>query len=321
MTFFIGLRSHIGSQEWKFGDDVKEMLTMSRVPIVLVFTKYDMIISQDRMYDYEESCHRLLGKRPRDVPAEIVSSEPGFGDFISKLVETTHRLVAADPHNATALSSSFEAQRSRAQISPVSLAWSIAQRVSRDVNIQASILIGRSRYWHGLASSRDFAGRPLESCIDVIHADIVDIWNLRDPNMYLWSGVFKAQMSHLVEDLAGPLPGAPSTSNQGWAGPATPAGQNLYQNTTENICCIMGYIVDLTVILHELFLSGHDVSGRQVQSVMDRHDKSGPKSQIHNDIRRFLSGTASFTSRGSDMIPKKIIDLIAQNCRSAPGSN
>jgi hypothetical protein len=83
----------------------------------------------------------------------------------------------------------------------------------------------------------------------------------------------------------------------------------------------MGYIVDLTVILHELFLSGHDVSGRQVQSVMDRHDKSGPKSQIHNDIRRFLSGTASFTSRGSDMIPKKIIDLIAQNCRSAPGSN
>jgi hypothetical protein len=83
----------------------------------------------------------------------------------------------------------------------------------------------------------------------------------------------------------------------------------------------MGYIVDLTVILHELFLSGRDVSGRQVLSAMDRHDKSGPKSQIHNDIHRFLSGTASFTYRGSDMLPKKIIDLIAQNCSSASGSH
>jgi hypothetical protein len=81
-----------------------------------------------------ESCHRFLNN-----PGTF-TAEPGFGDLISKLVETTHRLVAADPLNATAISNLFEAQRSRAQISPVSLAWSIAQSVSRDVNLQASIV-------------------------------------------------------------------------------------------------------------------------------------------------------------------------------------
>jgi hypothetical protein len=62
------------------------------VPVVLVVTKFDKFCSQvlfdiaggDRQHHerakvkaqemYEESCHRLLGKQPRDVPAVIVSS-------------------------------------------------------------------------------------------------------------------------------------------------------------------------------------------------------------------------------------------------------
>ena len=35
-------------------------------------------------------------------------------------------------------------------------------------------------YWNGLASSDDFAGRTLASCVEVIHADIVGVWNLPD---------------------------------------------------------------------------------------------------------------------------------------------
>jgi hypothetical protein len=61
------------------------------VPVVLVFTKFDMVVSQV-LFDiadgdaqqherartraitiYEESCRRLFRKEPRDVPAEIVS--------------------------------------------------------------------------------------------------------------------------------------------------------------------------------------------------------------------------------------------------------
>lgn len=35
-------------------------------------------------------------------------------------------------------------------------------------------------YWNGLASSDDFAGRTLASCVEVIHADIVGVWNFPD---------------------------------------------------------------------------------------------------------------------------------------------
>jgi hypothetical protein len=63
-----------------------------------------------------------------------------FGDLISKLSSTTHRLVAADRFNTTLPSTSFDAQSGRSHISAVSLAWSIAQRVSRDINLQATIV-------------------------------------------------------------------------------------------------------------------------------------------------------------------------------------
>lgn len=61
------------------------------MPVVVVFTKYDVVISQVRLdspsgelqtYErakakaqimYEGSCHRLFHKDPRGVPAEIVS--------------------------------------------------------------------------------------------------------------------------------------------------------------------------------------------------------------------------------------------------------
>ena len=63
---------------------------MGPVPVVLVFTKFDVVVSQvlfdiggDAQHHahartsaitmYEESCRRLFHKESRDVPAEIVS--------------------------------------------------------------------------------------------------------------------------------------------------------------------------------------------------------------------------------------------------------
>lgn len=55
-----------------------------------------------------------------------------FGDLIAKLVTTTHRLIIVDPNNAIVPSAYF-------QIAPVPFVWSIAQRVSHDLIIRASI--------------------------------------------------------------------------------------------------------------------------------------------------------------------------------------
>ena len=40
--------------------------------------------------------------------------------------------------------------------------------------------LARIGYWRGLGSSEDFAGRALANCVEVIHADIVSVWNLPD---------------------------------------------------------------------------------------------------------------------------------------------
>ncbi|KAI0246087.1 hypothetical protein BJV78DRAFT_1286734 [Lactifluus subvellereus] len=291
------------------GDGVEEILSMQKVPVVLVFTKFDLLVSKvvsdiaggdSQQHEcaprvkaerkYEESCHLLLHKQPKDVPAEIVSTNPRLSDLTSKLFTTTHELVVADSVNTSEVSTSSEAQGEK--VPPVSLAWSIAQRVNRDANLRASIVIGQSRYWHSPTSSDEFSGRTLEEWAEVIRSDIVDVWNLRDKSQYLSSGDFKAQMSQLVKDLAKPLAGVPAGLSARRAGPAMPAEQwmnNLCENTPENICCIMGYIVDLTIIHNELFLSGRDVSAEEVQSVIG----SGRWKEIHGKIRNFVTETVN----------------------------
>jgi len=228
----------------------------------------------------------------------------------------------ADPRNIIVPTTSSETQRGNPPISPVPLVWSIAQRIIHNLIIQASIDVGCSRYWRGLSSSQDFTDRPLEDCAGVIHLDIVDVWNLRDRDGYLRGREFKTKMSNLVKDSAELLPtgASPRTNGMprrqatvpvrmtgGWA-------TNSYQNSAEHIRYIMGYIVDLTVILHRLFISAHDVSASEVQATMDLHVRSGLREQIHSDIHRFVSVLASLPHHGNDLAMEKIIDLIRQFC-------
>jgi len=185
-----------------------------------------------------------------------------FRDLIDHLVVTTDRLLTG-ARTASVNSWQSCAQGTEPLIAPVPLVWSVALRVNRDIFIQASIeyvafvpnfisfiysivRIGRSRefnrlvdssqfkqqrfrigYWHDLWSSADFIDQPLKDCLNVIHEDIVEIWNLNDRtrvssplflccflvphrDQYLSGIEFKKKMSHNVKDLVGSLSGAPS---------------------------------------------------------------------------------------------------------------
>ncbi|KAF8266352.1 hypothetical protein EI94DRAFT_1733378 [Lactarius quietus] len=59
-----------------------------------------------------------------------------------------------------------------------------------------------SGYWRNLWSSLEFADQSLKNCVNIIHDDIVEIWNLNDKTRYLSSNKFKAKMSRVVKDLA-----------------------------------------------------------------------------------------------------------------------
>ena len=66
----------------------------------------------------------------------LFSAQPTFRTFIEQLVKTVDEVIITSLRN---VSVSPERQRTQSRIFPVALAWSVSQRASRDINIQAAI--------------------------------------------------------------------------------------------------------------------------------------------------------------------------------------
>ena len=86
--------------------------------------------------------------------------------------------------------------------------------------------------------------------------------------------------------------------------------------SVENICLVVGYIVDLTLILCGVFGSPGNVSSNKVQSVKHKFTSSGLKANIHAEICRFIGTVPKFKYYDNDVVIVKITDLIKQNCGS-----
>jgi hypothetical protein len=83
----------------------------------------------------------------------------------------------------------------------------------------------------------------------------------------------------------------------------------------EIIGCLMGYIVDLHVILDDINKAGiRDVTDNDALGVMNEHVRSGRRDSIHRDIRNFVTETypTRFANPQKDQILEKIIDLIRE---------
>ncbi|KAI0276081.1 hypothetical protein BGY98DRAFT_1188012 [Russula aff. rugulosa BPL654] len=316
------------------GEGLDEILSMRRVPVVVAFTKSDLAYpdisgSEDGNHQYqdrtrtrayaqcEELCCSLFSREARDVPAELVSVMPQYGALINNLIVTTDRFIMGS-HTTPSLSSS---QGTKPRIAPTPLAWSVALRASRDITIQASIEIGRSReyidpteertlvncipleYWRNLWSSHDFAEQPLKSCVNIIHIDIIKIWNLYDRRRYLSSNQFKINMSHVVKDLATPAGGAPPSDWNISEDKFADWVEDVYRGSQENVRCVMGYIVNITVILDAIFgTTGGNVTENATLKAMGTHVRSGRRDSIHGDIRSFVTETFSIRSQSRKKI-------------------
>ncbi|KAI0285610.1 hypothetical protein BC826DRAFT_1189613 [Russula brevipes] len=322
------------------GEGIKDILGMEGVPVIVAFTKFDLLVSQllidsgsgntphrerarnNAYTQCEQSCRSLFGKKPRDVPAEIISRK--FGDLVDKLVVTTDKFIMNS--RATYPPARSREPGTKSRISPIPLAWSAALRQCRDIIIQTSIEVGRYRYWRSLWSSTDFQNRSLKDCVNDIHIDIAKVWNMNDKAKYLSSTDFMEQMSHIVQDLTDVDGREPMSSGSSGSGDKFAKWVNgTYNDSQENVQCVMGYIVDLTVILDDIFRTAEgNVSLNHVRSAVDRHVRSGRRDRIHQDIRSFVTETYSirFKDLQRDLALEKIIDLIRQYCAppSARGS-
>jgi hypothetical protein len=85
-------------------------------------------------------------------------------------------------------------------------------------------------------------------------------------------------------------------------------------SSLQDMCLVMGYILDLTVVLSGLFQSAVDVSPDGVQSVIRDLVESGHKTIIHREICSFVKAAPKPTYQGHDLILERVIDLIRQFC-------
>jgi len=320
-------------------------LVRGKVPLIVVFTKYDILVTSEIRKSsgggsteqvwlegeekakgtFKQLCVDPLTRSIGEVRISRVSGGLRYQGTIKELIQSADEEIMRQ----TGVSSHAE---------PRSLNFSRAQRADNDLKIEAAIDVGRQKYWSVLTSSTDFTGKKLQKCLDVIHRDIVSVWNIRDSN-YLVGGDFKARMLILVEDLVTnpdtPTPGdglAVSTVAALASGATTPAGitiialglagrflrwiSDVYQNTPGNVACMMGYIVDLTIVMRRL--SAVEVSKERVVSVLEDYAKSGNISQVHNDIRKFISNIPTRWLGDRDYVLNEIIRLIEVYCIQAP---
>lgn len=63
----------------------------------------------------------------------LFSAQPRFGDMIAKLVATTDEVINGH------ITASSKAQSTKSRMSPVTLAWSVSQRASRGIKVQATV--------------------------------------------------------------------------------------------------------------------------------------------------------------------------------------
>jgi len=237
------------------------------------------------------------------VPWVKVSVNPGFSDTLGELVDLTKQRI----HNS------------------LEVLWASTQQESVGPKIDASINIGKKRYWRVMSTSFKLAGggKSLENWFKVIHRDIVAIWGINDPEMVLTTAA--KVMSELQEDLVfnveavpegqtlrglAAIPGIAHFAFHTSAHVAVPIAAGILLATwvykvvsvTPNILRgMMGYIVDFTIVMQSLFFliqartdasgSRSPVNKRLFAVALDayRQDPEHSLQRVHEEIRAFAT--------------------------------
>ncbi|KAG6824631.1 hypothetical protein H0H92_006257 [Tricholoma furcatifolium] len=157
----------------------------------------------------------------------------------------------------------------------------------------------------------------MKDCLSRIHLDIIEVWNFRDPEKLLSGNIFHAQMLKLIEPL---MPQPRSDTYQGLAQKLAPIGAlsaifgtilpplavalsvvgiaivaigflfEKYRASPETAICLEAYIIDLTLFLHELFLTALKEGWRKplnkelVSATFNRY-KETKSDRIHERIQ------------------------------------
>ncbi|KAF8883255.1 hypothetical protein BD779DRAFT_1472570 [Infundibulicybe gibba] len=335
-------------------------LPLGKVPVVVAFTKLDILVHKFENDLYHSSAYHGEAIDEESFNALVDNHVKLELDrtCIHPLRMATHHF--SGPPQYLAVSTKVLSAHTLANLVKVTqdhidervyLVWALAQRVNADVKIDASIRIGRRKYWRGLASSLFFTDKPLKTRLDAIHEDIVVTWNFYDEEMYLLSDEFKSVMSHLVSELGDPLSlAAADAAGQSHTAaldlvsglisgdPTAPIGvattvsmtcaqwvhrYDVYRVAPHVLRCLMGYIIDLMIVMQSLFWmispnGGNHENGLPamrdlVQDALEAYGNSGDLARVHGRISESVARTTVLNLAHRDHVLDEIERLILEN--------
>ncbi|KAG9031389.1 hypothetical protein FRB95_002820 [Tulasnella sp. JGI-2019a] len=317
---------YAGSRAFEAGD--LELLKADfGVPVIVVYTKYDLLeLAMET--ELEEDSALELDLNDSELETHIADAarkeyqrlcvEPlmripgGRGELVY------HISVSKNDHESLTALSRRTAELCRELLGEAAwLACVIAQRIDLNLKVEATIAIARNNHWRGIMSNFKGPGS-FKDCLDIIHNDILKVWNLPDPIALLYHEDFRKKVILLTQNLKS----AGVTQLQDYsivtlavkvlsqaaghvpiAGPAiTPVVElaaaiikTLYgavKQTPITERTMTGYIVDLTALLKGLFQGLHSerrevrrvITVDSIDTVVNAYEQSGERAQCHRDI-------------------------------------
>ncbi|KAJ7731084.1 hypothetical protein B0H16DRAFT_1584347 [Mycena metata] len=337
---------HAGGRAFETGDeDLLKLAIELKIPVVVVFTRYDTLLnSMNRQLRgdtpeiraekiearFEGLCVAPLHAVHKDLPYARTSGLSGKGkakpdwEALDALITTTKDAIEARfPTNAWIVAA-------------------MAQRASVEEKNNAAIAVGMKRYWSGIASSTRFPGTQLEKCLNTVHKEMTDSWNLYDPDDLLQSLEFVERVRTLAQLVTPDVSTAPMRlpnldTIQGIAG-IVGAGAfavalpsiavigltgwflgflaRAYFATPETLRCFMGYIVDLSLVLDKLFRitllrACRPITQAEIEQAFDQY-KEGELGRVHREIRQFAGKATIQEIVRTKPAEEKIKELIKQ---------
>ncbi|KAJ7737921.1 hypothetical protein B0H14DRAFT_2992689 [Mycena olivaceomarginata] len=332
---------HAGSRVFETGDeDFLKVASIAKVPILVVFTQFDKLVN---------SMLRALTAEEVQTPPEqrdALCTDKALRKFeelcVGPLIRIDPKLryarlsgLAGKPHSKpdrqalallidlTQLLVGDLSNLDSKEIVPIVSAN--AQRANAEVKIDNSI-------------DSKFLGWKFETCLTALHEEITDSWNFNDPANLLNGPEFVDKIRILTQlvtpddteakSLFGNLQGYEALIGIGTtvvgaaAGPAVAAiGLSVfftqwvakaYDTTPAALRCFMGYIIDLTLVLDQLFLVG--LSTNAVENHKHLH-----MANVHREIRQYVHSATFKDILRWNKAESKVKELLKKYCVKGAG--
>lgn len=336
-----------GSRLMQIADEkVLALATDLKVAVIIVFTKYDILFNEHHRKVAKEV--RSLGN-PTNTDITRTEAEARAKRYLDALIDTSQRqaqrrfeCVTVSTHERypkcfNMLKGLTETTRKclHEVEGDLWVPWAAAQQINAQQKVNFSINEGFKNYWINLGKSTAFRGQILLHCLSRIHLDIIEAWTFYDPEKLLSGSYFRENMIKLIEPLlTEPQPGgvnetlstlstlssiagvvatsfAQVLSGAGIAIVAVKFLSQKYQAIPLTARCLGAYIVDLTLILHNLFIAilvkepPRPLNGELIADTLKSYQDSHA-GKVHRLIDDIASGVRALDPK------EKIADLIRQ---------